>query len=375
MPKYSCVAMFVALLPVCALLLLSCGDGHVLDQARAAGVPDENRIYRLQDTVKDGFLHSDGSLWFATNHEGVYRFQDGSFEHFDERDGLASDHVSAITEDDQGRLWFGTDSGLCRFDGSGFVRVPIPWDGNEDLWGPGLNANLILCLHCDRNGDIWFGTWGNGVHRFDPSSELEADDRDVAHYAFTSFLQDRGAIYSDGSHRNAIQSISEDDDGKLWVTSMSHGGVSSFSGEAWTHFAIEDGLADDMVFSSHVDSNSDLWFGMLGNGKGGIDRFDGERFEHFTTADGMSSNNVIAILQDHTGTLWLGSQRGKLCVLEPAADPNAAPEIHAFTDSGRTFEHIHFFVEDGDGGVWFGGGYGQLFSYNDHTLTDFRQKR
>lgn len=259
-------------------------------------------------------------MWFGTNDEGVYRYDGRSFTHYTEQQGLSSNHVNAITHDGEGNLWFGTDDGLCRFDGAEFTHVPIPWDANEDLWGPGLNANLVLSLLCDRRGDIWLGTWGNGAHRFDPSRELGP-----GLYEFDSFLQDQGAVYDDGSHRNAIQDLLEDSNGDIWLTSMSHGGVS---------------------------------------------RFDGKTFAHFNEANGLSSNNVICIYEDRAGRLWLGSERGELCRLEPTADPDEAPVIVPFTVDGRRFEKIRFITEDASGGVWFGGNYGQLFRYDGHELVD-----
>jgi ligand-binding sensor domain-containing protein len=335
----------------------------------AASETDEAKVYVLSDAVRHGHLHSDGSMWFATNDEGVYRYDGRSFVHYTKQQGLSSNHVNVITHDDEGNLWFGTDRGLCRFDGEAFTHVPIPWDGNEDLWGPGMNANEVLSLLCDRRGEIWLGTWGNGVHRFDPSREVGP-----GRYEFTSFLQDQGVIYEDGDHRNAIQSMTEDRNGDIWLTSMSQGGVSRFDGTAFENWSREDGMSDDMVFSVCEDRTGSLWFGMLGNRNGGLDRFDGETFAHFNEASGLCSNNIICIFEDRAGTLWLGSERGELCQLTPSADPDEPPVIAPFTIDGRRFEKIRFITEDSSGGVWFGGNYGQLYRYDGRELVDHSRK-
>lgn len=325
------------------------------------------KSYELSDAVRQGFLDRSGSLWFATNNEGVYRYDGTSFTHFSVQDGLCSNYVSCITEDDAGNLWFGTDKGLCRFDHKTFTQVPIPWDGNENLWGEGMNANLVLGIMKDQTGNIWFGTWGNGAHRFDPSKPTGSGT-----YEFTSFLQNRGSLYEDNLHRNVIQSILEDASGAIWFTSMSHGGVSRYQNETFTHFMPEDGLSDDMVFSSLQDRAGNIWLGMLGNRNGALDRYDGTSFTLFNEADGLCNSNVICMYEDRSGKLWLGSGRGELCIYDPKASEKKFTPFT--TRDGQRFEHILFVTEDASGHIWFGGNYGRLFRYDGTTVTDFTQK-
>lgn len=329
------------------------------------------KSYTLSDAVRCGFLDKAGNLWFGTNNEGVYRYDGTTFTHYSTREGLCSNYVSAITEDDHGNLWFGTDNGLCLYDQETFTHVPIPWDGNENLWGEGMNANLVLCLLKDSNGQIWFGTWGNGAHRFDPSARTASGD-----FAFSSFLQQRGSIYNDSLHRNVIQSITEDQSGNIWFTSMSHGGISRYADGAFTHWMPEDGLSDDMVFSSFADGAGHIWFGMLGNRKGALDRFDGRSFTHFKETDGLCSSNIICIYQDRSGKLWLGSGRGNLCVYDPkAAAETGEKAFRPFTTGdGQSFGNIRFVTEDTAGNIWFGGNFGKLFRYDGMTVTDYTQK-
>src|SRR5512139_771165 len=53
-------------------------------------------------------------------------------------DGLARDSVRCIVEDSRGFLWFGTDEGLSRFDGSGFRN----YGEREGLAGHSVRALL-----------------------------------------------------------------------------------------------------------------------------------------------------------------------------------------------------------------------------------------
>ncbi len=75
--------------------------------------------------------------------------------------------VSAFLEDNQGRFWLGTYSGLVLYDRHthisqrfGFTKAKKP---------EGLNA--ITSLFCDHAGRIWAGTWGSGIMEFDPATK------------------------------------------------------------------------------------------------------------------------------------------------------------------------------------------------------------
>jgi len=72
------------------------------------------------------------------------------FEHLTREKGLPDDFICSGLQDRQGFLWFGTMSGLCRYDGSKFK---IYTKENE-----GLSNNYIWSMYEDRDGQIWIGT-------------------------------------------------------------------------------------------------------------------------------------------------------------------------------------------------------------------------
>lgn len=72
--------------------------------------------------------------------------QDYSFTRYDLKDGLAGSTVYTMTQDKDGFLWFGTETGLSRFDGTHFMNL-----STEN----GLPDNEILTLFGDKKGRIW----------------------------------------------------------------------------------------------------------------------------------------------------------------------------------------------------------------------------
>ena len=70
------------------------------------------------------------------------------------RDGLASNRVYDMIQDDLGFLWFGTDNGLSRFDGKHFRNYTIEH---------GLMDNEVLHFFRDYDNRIWVGTFSHEI--------------------------------------------------------------------------------------------------------------------------------------------------------------------------------------------------------------------
>lgn len=327
---------------------------------------DLRKSYGVSDVVSTGLLDKEGILWLGTNHEGIYRYDGTSFTHFSTRDGLCDNTITAILEDRDGILWFGTADGLCRYDKKAFTHVPIPWVDTSSTWldkvYPTVNPNAVRCLLQDKNGFLWIGTNGAGAYRYDGKT-------------FTSFLSNEGRKQEDSLYHNIISSVVEDLAGNIWFTSMTHGGISLYDGKSFTHFTLKNGLSDDMITSSLLDSKGNIWFGSLGNRAGGLHLYDGNAFTNFTETDGLSNKNIRSIHEDQTGKLWIGSDRGILSIYDANQSPRQGKKFIPFTSKeGQSFSRISFITEDASGNIWFGGNYGNLFRYDGKTVTDFTQK-
>src|SRR5688572_21080402 len=88
--------------------------------------------------------------------------EDINFTALTTKNGLSSNTVNAILKDRFGLLWFGTDDGLDKFDGTSFkVYRHKPGDSTS------LRANEILALHEDKAGNLWIGTSGGSLSLYD----------------------------------------------------------------------------------------------------------------------------------------------------------------------------------------------------------------
>lgn len=147
-------------------LLIACCDGlSVLDKTTG-----NIRWYQqfgelsLHYPIRCLMQSSSGDIWLATSGDGLVRFNPDKQEAFvyTINDGLASNSVNSLLEDNEGRIWFSTDKELYCLDLVEGIMVGV----NEFLgigWGH-YNQNAAFCLN---DGSLSFGT-AEGVVTFLP---------------------------------------------------------------------------------------------------------------------------------------------------------------------------------------------------------------
>ena len=77
-------------------------------------------------------------------------------------EGLPHTDVSAIVQDEDGYIWIGTYSGLCRYDGYSL----IVWDMSNSI----LESSRIRSLFLSDDGLLYIGTETGGLTIFDTQS-------------------------------------------------------------------------------------------------------------------------------------------------------------------------------------------------------------
>ncbi|MEN3326752.1 MAG: hypothetical protein V7638_1559 [Acidobacteriota bacterium] len=102
------------------------------------------------------YLDHGGRLWIASQLGGLNRIDDPTaevlgFAKYTTIDGLSSNNVRSITEDEWGRIYAGTGHGVDRLDvGNGSVK--------HFTFADGLPKGTIQLAYRDRQGTLWFGS-------------------------------------------------------------------------------------------------------------------------------------------------------------------------------------------------------------------------
>jgi ligand-binding sensor domain-containing protein len=230
------------------------------------------------DTVNVVAVDGEQNLWFGTQ-SGLSKFDGTNWTTYRTDDGLIFDSVTSIAFDSVGNAWIGTFLGVSKFDGR-FWKSYTTADGLAD--------NSVWSILVDRKGNLWCGTMKGGVSRFDGTHWETYNAQNVL-------------------KANWVCSIAEDQNGDLWF-GTNGGGVSRFDGTNWTTYTPADGLADLAVYSVAIDKKGDKWFG---TGKG-VSRFDGTNWTTYTTADGLTSNEITSVVIDRSGIVWIGTSIGSI---------------------------------------------------------------
>ena len=334
-------------------------DSIQTSEAKIEGeLKSEPIIYGPGDVVNRGYLDKAGNMWFTTLKEGVFKYDGKTFKNFTEKEGLCDNSVSAVLEDKDGIMWFGTASGLCSYDGKNFVSIPIPKDNATSDWlergYPIINPQGVMSMIQDRKGVFWIGSNGGGAYRYDGET-------------FISYLKNKGKLMPDSLYHNVITSVIEDKNGNIWFSSFSHGGVTKYDGATFTNYGIKDGLGDDMISTSYIDRSGKLWFGTRA---GGMSRFEDETFSTIHETEGDCKNHMASLLEDKTGKFWIASfARSGICWFDGTSF------IPIGIKNSEKLNDIKFISEDNSGNIWFSGRYGILWKFDGEVLTDFTQQK
>lgn len=84
-----------------------------------------------------------------------FAFSQNNIKHYTTVDGLPHDVTYGIFQDSKGYMWIGTDNGLAKFNGQSFKNFTI-----DD----GLRTNYVIDITEDNDQNILLATWGGGVH-------------------------------------------------------------------------------------------------------------------------------------------------------------------------------------------------------------------
>jgi signal transduction histidine kinase/ligand-binding sensor domain-containing protein/DNA-binding NarL/FixJ family response regulator len=215
------------------------------------------------------------------------------FEHLSVNDGLAQETVLSIVQDPDGFMWFGTQSGLSRYDGYRFTNFRNVVGDPKSL----LN-NWVRVLTVDRKGRLWIGTDG-GLALYHPENG-----------SFSSYLPDEPAKRGNGNRH--IHAIVDDGKDGLWLATgdgLQHFDIASGRFATWHHVpGVTDSLASDNISSLALDKDGRLWIGTTS----GLDSLDPDlmRFAHHRSPQGGKHDVIQALLIDAGQRLWIGSMGG-----------------------------------------------------------------
>ncbi len=204
-------------------------------------IDSSNQIYRSVMSLvrdKEGKVWGGGIgglFWFDPKEKIIHELKNQGFE-------IGQGGVYELSYDPERNLiWAASDKGLVKFEiESGQFKIYDLRLGS-DVMSSSKSTCLIL-----KEDLLWVGTWGNGLVRFDRSTE-----------EITHFTTQNGLCH------NLIYSMLEDDRGRIWLGTAN--GLSAFdpSSEDFTSYFKEDGIAHNEFNTGSVykDPEGTLYMG------------------------------------------------------------------------------------------------------------------
>ena len=125
------------------------------------GLPRDNGAISF---AEDGH----GDIWFGHYFGGLVRYRSGTFKMFEARDGLPQTQIDDLHVDSQGRLWIATTGrGLFRVDDTSADTPSFTSISTQN----GLSSNQIICIAEDQFNQLYIGT-GHGINRIDSTGNI-----------------------------------------------------------------------------------------------------------------------------------------------------------------------------------------------------------
>ena len=236
-----------------------------------------------------------------------------TWEIYNTENGLGSDSVWTLAEDEEGNIWVGTmNNGVSKFDGKMWTIYNV---------ASGLINNSVLCIAQDGYGNMWFGTrgglsilsddeWTNitgfgGVYAllkdYDDNMWLSTDNYPVLEYKNNTWYQ----YYDDECELcNEVNVLFEDNERNIWFGSEA-GFKKNYQSEPRLLIHQSDGLPGGGIRSMHQDIWGNIWIG-TGHCSGNVARYNNGKFELVSLSNGLSVNFVTSIASDNNGNVWFG---------------------------------------------------------------------
>jgi signal transduction histidine kinase/ligand-binding sensor domain-containing protein/DNA-binding response OmpR family regulator len=300
------------------------------------------RLYSSLKTTLVILLLSLFNLSFSQNTES------SQINKYSTEQGLSSNFIYCILQDDKGFMWIATEEGLNKFDGKSFSHFAV----NSGRYSLSHNRTQTLLLAPD--GNIWAGT-SDGLNIYDYKSD--------SIIRVKNNTKPLTLIYND------ITYLSQGKDKNItWIGTYGHG-VNYYDWKQQKFFPLKLPELKNTpkprdVMSLLEDDNNRLWIGTQNNG---LYRYDIEdkKLTYFSLP--VEALYIHCIFQDSFRRIWIGTSKG--CYIYNETTNNLDLVKYPEGLRGSSIEDIK---EDRSGKIWIGTEQSLLifsvrsFSLNEH---------
>lgn len=295
---------------------------------------------------------NNGRIWAGTE-TGLFLLKENDTQPFSADNLPASSFIGstpvyALMCDKQNRLWIGTSAGLMVYhQQNNQVTKHVPDPRNP----ASISSASIRSIFFDGLGSYWIGTFRGGLNKYDENLNLFSkitynpfDPLGINSPKITAFAHLKGKIFlgTDG--------------GGLQYFDKKTGTVNPLT---LPQFSNTTPAKDAAIMHMATSGNRLLWIGTYSFGLYVYDTETGN-FKHYTRGNeqtALNNDQIFAITEDSKGNIWVGTNGGGINIIKPA-QPNIEKfvfdPLQNFQEKGPGNNYIRAFLEDDAGKMWIG---------------------
>jgi signal transduction histidine kinase/ligand-binding sensor domain-containing protein/DNA-binding response OmpR family regulator len=299
------------------------------------------------------------------------------FKHIEKKEGLSQLSVLSIKQDKLGRIWFGTEEGLNMYDGEK-IAILQPSDTEEKSDGSAssktIPGNHITMITEDSNGNLFFKA-DQALVKYDL---YKARFHTLREKGITTVAASKGevwavvadSVYKWNEHNNSLElfyktglhgivrTILWDKSDRLWI------GTNNGLYVMDKNKSITCIIPDIEIYALYESSKNEIWVSSRNNGlfqinsSGSITKF----LHDASNPNTIAHNQVREIVEDNRGSLWIGTFKGL-----NKYNPNTKQfTVYVKDNTPGSMSHSSVFslYKDNQGTIWAGTYYGGVNYFN-----------
>ena len=313
------------------------------------------------------------------------------FRYLTLEDGLPNNKVNAVTADKYGFMWFGTNDGVCRYDG-----LNIKYYAQDHLIGNQARTSQVSTIKSDLSGNLLIGSYA--LFRYDfLNDRIEQCDTskgtDITGRVYAIEEAGDGLIWIGCEQGLFSYNCNSDsliswplrkekeftiisllfDDGKLWFGTRNNG-LFIFDIENKTYSSIKNfqlsGEVKNQVNCLYKDGENSVWAGTQDNGIFKYNKSDSSLSHIYPDITNNMSYRVRKIIKDRYGNIWVGCRLGIFFQRAGSDSLVLIKQIDPLPSSTRSNSIYDLFIDQNE--VMWAGTFSFGVCYSDFQRKPFR---
>ncbi len=284
---------------------------HYLDIEKNKLIPFTNPVYKKYHMQCTGIaaMSEDnfGNTWFGSHSNGLFytnvdknKFHHFTYNYINPKE-LKNNIVTCFYQQNKSAVWVGTEKGLHLFNPTNntFKYFTI---------ADGLSSEHIQAIQEDNTGMLWIASWSGGLMQLNPKTNKIK--------TFTHQAQNDNSIIYNNLKSIVLQ------DSLIWIGTHGEGLCTyNLKTKKFIHHKNNSTYPFNMLEPSWInhlflDSKKRLWIGSYG----GLYMFDQKKFHAYKkTSDknSLRNNDINMIAEDGAGRIWIATEAGSLELYQP----------------------------------------------------------